>query len=450
VRPPLPPLVETVERGGRAGLRYNFHPGQLRAWQSRRRTVAVLAGTQGGKTSFGPLWLHREMQRCGPGDYLVVTPTYPLLRLKALPEFLRLFRRRLRLGDYSGLTRTFTVSEAGARQLFGRVPEEDTQVFFGHASDPDSLESATAKAAWLDEAGQKKFRLGSQEAIQRRLAIHQGRELITTTPYDLGWLKQQLWDPWQAGDPTIDVIRFDSTENPAYPPEEFERARAALPGWKFDLFYRALFTRPAGLIYDAFAHERHQVPRFSIPASWPRYLGLDFGGVNTAGIFLAEEPGTGKLYAYREYKAGNRTAAEHVAALLAGEPGMPFAVGGSGSEGHWRAEFAGAGLPVREPAVTGPDSVEVGIDRVYAAFRENGLLVVGDLVGLLDELGSYSRELDERGEPTEKIAAKESYHRLDGLRYVVGYVRGGARWAPAAEDPGNRSLVDQLPPGVWG
>src|SRR5262249_10213787 len=154
-------------------------------------------------------------------------------------------------------------------------------IYFGHATDPDSLESATAKAAWLDEAGQKKFKLGSFEAVQRRLSIHLGRALITTTPYDLGWLKQKIWDPWKAADgnhPYIDVIRFDSTENPAFPQEEFERARASLPRWKFDLYYRAIFTRPAGMIYDCFDDTVHKIPRFKIPDDWPRFLGLDFGG----------------------------------------------------------------------------------------------------------------------------------------------------------------------------
>jgi hypothetical protein len=58
----------------------------------------VLAGTQGGKTSFGPVWLWREMQLRGPGDYLVVTPTFPLLEMKALPTLLQLFRGWLGLG----------------------------------------------------------------------------------------------------------------------------------------------------------------------------------------------------------------------------------------------------------------------------------------------------------------------------------------------------------------
>src|SRR5919201_1681287 len=67
------------------------HPGQWQAWTSQRRLLVVLAGTQSGKTSFGPLWLQREISRCGAGDYLAVTITFPLLKLKMLPEFLRLF-----------------------------------------------------------------------------------------------------------------------------------------------------------------------------------------------------------------------------------------------------------------------------------------------------------------------------------------------------------------------
>ncbi len=402
------PLVEEVTRpDGSRGYAYNFHSGQEQAWDGAKRFTLVLAGTQSGKTALGPLWLHREISRRGPGDYMVVTPTYPLLNLKALTEFKAHFQRRLGLGEYSSTARTFTYHDGSVR------------VLFGYASDPDSLEAATAKAVWLDECGQKKFRLGSWEAIQRRLSIHQGRALLTTTPYDLGWLKQRLHDPWEAAGrdhPEIDVIGFSSLANPAFPRDEYERARRELPRWRFDLFYRGVFTRPAGLIYDCFLPDKHTCPRFAIRNDWPRFLGLDFGGVNTAGVFFAEDPGNGRLYAYREYHAGGRTAAQHTAELLKGEPGLPVAAGGAKSEGQWRDEFAAAGLPVHEPDVA---DVEVGINRVYGAIAAGKLFVFNDLVGLLDELGSYSREVDDAGEPTEKIEAKEQYHRLDAVRYIV-------------------------------
>ena len=47
--------------GGKLTL--SFHEGQARAWKSQRRFIFVLAGTQGGKTSWGPWWLWREIQR---------------------------------------------------------------------------------------------------------------------------------------------------------------------------------------------------------------------------------------------------------------------------------------------------------------------------------------------------------------------------------------------------
>jgi hypothetical protein len=47
--------------------------------------------------------------------------------------------------------------------------------------------------------------------------------------------------------------------------------------------------------------------------------------------------------------------------------------------------------------------------------------------GVLDELGTYSRELDDIGQPTEKIKDKEKFHLLDGLRYNVSNL-GGVLW----------------------
>jgi hypothetical protein len=421
----MPDLMEIVNEGDVARMRLNFHQGQWKAWESVKRFVVVLAGTQGGKTSFGPHWLYREIKKRGAGDYLVVTPTFQLLELKALPEFKKLFEHTLRLGRYTGSpVRKFTFSEHGEIVTFGAKQENPTHVYFGYAADPESLESATVKAAWLDEAGQKKFKLGSWEAVLRRLSLAVGRVLLTTTPYDLGWLKQKLWDKWKAGQEDIEVVRFDSTENPNFPQEEFDRARRDLPPWKFDLFYRAIFTRPAGLIYDSFQDEQ-KVPRFAIPDSWPRYLGLDFGGVNTAGLFYAAEKNdkneiTGRLFLYREYKAGGRTAKEHAAALKKGEPMIPKCVGGSHSEDQWRSEFRAGGLPVSEPDIK---NVEVGIDRVYGTHSRCEILVFDDLHGYLEEKYTYSRELDDAGEPTEKIEDKETFHFMDAERYIIGWLK---------------------------
>jgi len=396
------------------------------------------------------------MIRCGPGDYIVATPTYPLLVKKLLPEFIKVYKRWYVYGEMHAQEKRFTFSLAGCRRMWGNTYDADhlaehpTNVWFGYAADPESLESATAKAAWLDEAGQKKFKLGSWEAILRRLSLAQGRVLITTTPYDLGWLKQQIYDRAMAGNPDYDAIRFDSTENPSFPKAEMERAKRELPIWKFNMFYRGIYTRPAGMIYDCFIDEPvptgHLVKRFAIPDSWPRFLGIDFGGVNTAGVFLAQEcDGEGRrlprFVAYREYHEGGRTAKDHGAALLKGEPQRPSCVGGSKSEGQWRDEFAAGGLSVSEPDVS---DVEVGIDRVYGAFKRGELQVMDDLDGLRAELMAYSRVLDDQGEPTEAIEDKASFHHLDALRYIGTRVFGVGEAASAIVAP-DRDFYTEAP-----
>ena len=136
--------------------------------------------------------------------------------------------------------------------------------------------------AWLGECGQNGFRLASYEEILGRLSIHQGRVLLTSRPYTLGWMKQLLWDPWQAAKrnhPTIDIINFRSIDNPAFPKDEYYRVKKMMPPWRFSMLYDGLFSRPAGLIYGSFDEARHKIPRVAIPPEWPRFLGLDFGGV---------------------------------------------------------------------------------------------------------------------------------------------------------------------------
>lgn len=403
-------------------LKFRFHKYQKKAMKARQRFILLLGGTQSGKTSFGPAWLHREIVLRGAGDYLAVAPSYPLMQKKMLPEFLRFFETTLGLGDYKKADKVFIVSEQGEIVLFGKKQKTPTMIYFGHAQDPDALESATAKAAWLDECGQTKFKLASFEAIVRRLSLFMGRVLMTTTPYNLGWLKQKFWDVWQAGLGKLQslcVISFPSIANPSFPKEEFERARRDLPRWKFDMFYRAIFTRPAGMIYDCYDETKHVVKRFPIPDDWQRYLGMDFGGVNTAGVFIAKDPENGKQYAYREYKAGGRTSAQHAAMLKAGEPYVPRTYGGAKSEQQWRDEFSAAGLPIITPPVA---DVEVGINRVYGAFANDQLFIFEDLYGLRDDISTYSRKLDDLGQPTEAIEEKNIFHLGDALRYIMSYL----------------------------
>lgn len=404
-------------------LRFFPHLHQQKILDARARFLLMLAGTQGGKTSLEPLWLYREMAERGPGDYLVVGPTFQLLDKKCIPEFRRLFEHTLKVGRYVGSPgHILHVSDDGARRLFGNKYDSltPTRILFGYANDPESLESATAKAAVLDEAGQKKFKVGAWQAIQRRLALHQGRALLATSLYAWNWLKD-LTDKAAHGDPNYALVQFDSTANPSYPVEEYERARRELPGWLFEMLYRGRFERPAGLIYDCVT-DKNLRRRAALPESWKRYIGLDFGAVNTAAVVVAEDPQTRVRIIEHAYKPGRRNIREHVAALKRLCPNPVRVVGGSWSEDEWRDDFAHAGLGIYPPPIK---DVEVGIQRTYAEFSAGRLVLFDDLVDLRDELQTYGRELDEQGKPTDKIEDKEEYHLLDALRVLMAQLVGG-------------------------
>lgn len=402
----------------------SLHPGQTRVWDSDRRFVFMLAGTQGGKTSFGPWWLYREIYGFGDkpgrgaGDYLAVTSTFDLFKLKMLPALLDVFVRILGIGRWW----------AGDRVIELRPPDGDFaarrsddpmwgRIILRSATAESGLESATAKAAWLDEVGQDDFTLEAWQAVLRRLSLAQGRVLGTTTLYNTGWLKSEVYDPWRDGDPDFDVVQFASVLNPAFPEREFERARIHLPDWRFAMFYKGEFARPAGLIYGDFT-DAMLVDPFHIPLDWRRIVGVDFGGANTATVWLAEDPKTGIWYAYRESLEGGLSSAEHAEKVRAGlEAVYEYRVlGGAPSETQHRMDWRAGGLPVDRPEVS---DLEAGIGRVIGLIRADRFRVFRPLKGLRDELGSYRRKLDDAGLPTENIVDKRTFHRLDALRYAV-------------------------------
>ncbi len=429
-----PPIQQRVtNEAGEPGLRLNLHPGQRQALDSPARIVAVIAGGRSGKTVLGPIWLHQQMLDKGPGDYLIAAPNYPLLDKAAGPEIDAYFGSLLGLGTLRRSPMQFVFSPAGCKRLWGHVPDRQPRILFSHATDPDTLEAMSAKAAWLDEAGQAKFRLASWEAVQQRLSVDQGRALITTKPYTLGWLYSRVYQPWLAAQkagqahPEIDVINFGSAANPAFPREELARARAALPPWKYLMHYMGQFQRPAGLIYGCFGPAAHVVDDFKLPPDWLRYGGLDFGGTNTAGILVARRPRDEAYFVYSEYHAGHMTARQHAEALgrqlrfswspASGErePRCQKWVGGSWSEDHWRREFAAAGLAVHPPPI---NDVHVGIGRVYAMIQTGRLYIMRRCKHLIDDLQSYAYVVDDEGNPLEEIDDKASWHRLDALRYL--------------------------------
>jgi hypothetical protein len=397
-----------------------LHRGQSPAWRSVARFPFISAGTQGGKTSFGPWWLMREIDRCGEGDYLAVTASYDLFKLKMLPEMRIVFENVLGWARYWAGEKVMELKDPKTGAFRAKRADDPMwgRIILRSAQSSGGLEAATAKAAWLDECGQDEFTLEDWEAVQRRLSLAEGRALGTTTPFNLGWLKTEVYDAWKAGDSDFEVINFPSTVNPAFPQREYDRMKNKMQDWRFGMFYDGVFTRPAGLIYAAFT-DAMVVKPFPIPLSWPRRVGVDFGGANTATIWLAQNPDTSVWYAYHETLEGGKTSKEHAESAQALAEGCENVqgFGGARSEGQQRLDWKEGGFRLAEPPVS---DVESGIDKVTELIKSGVFRVFSTLKGLRDELGSYKRKIDPATqEATDEIQNKRNFHRLDGLRYAV-------------------------------
>jgi hypothetical protein len=396
----------------------NLHPGQSLAWQSTARFVVMSAGTQSGKTCFEPDWLRREINTCGEGDYLVLTATFPLLELKLLPEFRYVFETAFRLGEYLDSKKMLQFHHVAAHGTAKII--DKTRIIFGSATHPESVESATAKAAVLDEAGQKQFLLGTWEAAQRRLSLSQGRALFGTTLYNSGWFINDIYEPAARGVQGYELIQFDSTMNPAFPEVEYQREQAILPPWKFAMFYRGKYLRPAGLVFDCFSETEDIIDRFEIPKNWFIHVGHDFGTANPAAMFYAQDPGTGQFYAFHEYLPGaGHSVYEHVQEFKQITAGYNVV---SRSGGNWTTEeeirqaYTSQGWQISKPRWKEPQKQ---YELVYGMNKLHKVKVFRDLRHYIDQKTSFSYQLDDRYNPTDKYEDEASQHLLAAERYIL-------------------------------
>ena len=398
-----------------------FHYYQRLAWGKDDVIIAICAGWQSGKTVTLPHWLKREIHRRGPGDYGAFSSTYRLLSRKFLPELKKAFRD---LAEFRAGDQQFVFTVAGNKLIHG--PEwtgEPTIIQLGHAENPDSLESATLKAVVWDECGQRLVPKQSFDTVVSRLMVNRGRMCLASKPYESGWFERLVTGKGDG----VGVVSFPSWANPENPQKDdvyWDRLRADMATWRFTMQYEGVFTMPAGLIYDCFDWELNTCDDFDV-SNLSMHPGMDFGKVNTAGLVVADDRATGVLYVIGEYHAGKkRDYPEHVTSMRlltrewgGNKPLQPGAGGNKHGEDGWREAYRKHGLPLDEP----PESnIEVQIQNVYSLMKQRKIKFFRrGAAETISDVQHFSREVDEDGVVTDKIADEAKWHRLAALRYVV-------------------------------
>ncbi len=374
-------------------IQVHLHKGQARAYDSKARFVGVISGIGAGKTYFGKVWLAREITQNPQGDFLVVSPSYPMLQRIILPQT-KDFLDKVFQGEYKISERTYYLPQGN-------------RVFFGSADKPLSLEGVHVSGVWMDEAGQMKRE--AWDVALRRTSLKKGRVLLTTTPYNLNWLKTDFFDRWERGDSDYDVIQFPSTLNPAFPKDEFERAKNTLPEWKFEMFYMGRFAQPEGLIYKDFDAD-NLVDAFPIPDGWRKIAGLDWGYNNPTAVLWMAIDNDGNIFIYKEYYKSGKLPSE-VALDIQEEAVEKIYCDPSNPAGIEILKRDGL------PAIPADNKVKEGIAKVIELIKSKRLKVFKGLVNFMDEIGSYTW-VEKLGKFTDE-PLKEYDHLMDAMRYAI-------------------------------
>ncbi len=372
-----------------------LHEYQAKAFESQARFIGLIAGTGGGKTFFGPIWLLKQVRDYPQDSFFVIAPTFPLFNRTTLPEFRKRFDYEPEIrGEYKEQKREYRLGSGGI-------------VYFGSADRPDSLEGGQVKAAWIDEAGQ--IKLASWQAIQRRLGVKMGQCLLTTTPYSLNWLKTEFYDLWKKGDKDYDVIQFRSIDSPYYPKQEYERARHTIDRRIFDMRYDAQFRKMAGLVYVEFTDRNIKEPK---NIKFKRIVaGVDWGFYpDPCAIVLHGEDDQGRIWVFYEYYELRKTPDDikDKAVELNEEYEIETFWCGHDEPGNIQM-FRDAGLDARKNEV---QSVNEGQGAVVALIKNKALFVSKKCPNWLDEVETHHY-------PEGKDKPSGPEHALDATRYAI-------------------------------
>ena len=389
---------------------FTLHEKQDKIMDSAARFIGAVSGIRGGKTTIGAIWLLNRInldRTAGRyGDYLICAPTNKILDQSTLPKFKEFFPK-----DW-GVWR----EQKSYFELVWNRPGSDNvpcRIFVRSMDEPDSIEGMDALAAWADEVG--KMKSGAWINIQGRLSVHQGPCILTTTPYAMNWFYSDIVKMANSGDKDYEVITWASSDNPAFPKEEFERARKTLPKAIFERRYLGKWTRLEGLVYPEFDEEEHIVEPFPIPDNWLRFGGMDFGYNNPNAILsIAEDPDSHVFYVFDEFYHSEtllKTLAEYIKTknlsyILADTQSSQLIVE--------LQKFYGC-TNVKEAEKT----ISIGTERVRSLLAEGRLKFFRNKCShTIDEILEYHyRPSTESNGESEKPVAKKN-HAMDALRYA--------------------------------
>jgi hypothetical protein len=390
---------------------FPLHAGQRDVLNAHARFKLALAGTGGGKTALGPIWLMQQIAENPGGLWLVVAPTYQIMARATAPTLVSTFAGTDFEGRYVESRNRYYLPDGGTIWLLS-------------ADEPQSLEAGQFDGAWVDEAGQISY--DAWIALQGRVGQKQAPILLTTTPYGRNWLYKEFYLRFLQHDPDYYVRQWASFLNPCYPKAEYDRAKRSMAPQRAAMRYDGEFVKMMGLVYPDF--EECKCEPFHPPEEARRVGGLDFGWNDPFAALAAwvYEDTQGSEVIYIDYERYKRFTPlkKHVLALPKdtrwfADPSRPDSI----------RELRSADVVVNKAK----NSILVGVDAVNTRIYEGTLLIADHCRAVFAEANEY--RYPEKDDETKGDRPVDGFnHALDALRYLVmGVDYGAVASSPEAE-----------------
>ena len=386
----------------------SVHKKQGEVLKFNTQFCAAIAGVRGGKTFIGAMWAAGKFASC-EGNGIITAPTYKMLNQSTMDTFFTMFP-------------SYRQYHKKQEQVIEFPPNKHTgvikKIFLRSMEDPNTLAGITADWIWGDEAGLYPV-LGWHE-LRSRVSLTKGQILFTTTPYNMGWLYQDFFQPWQNGeDKDLTVITWRSVDNPFFPRDVYDKERVRLSPQEFKKRYEGEFSQMEGLVYNL---QSWNLVDPSVMVGEYTIGGVDWGWHNPAAITVVKYA-KGSFTVVDEWYETNKTTGEIITAMqqMQAKWGVNRWYADSASPEKVQDANTNTGMYVVGYSKQ-KDSISQGTSTLRQLMNENRLFVFRGLKNTISEFNSYAY-------PEERIDGKvndeplpKNNHIMDALRYaIMGY-----------------------------
>ena len=373
-------------------------PRQFDALNFETQFGAAVAGVQSGKTFLGAHWAGKKITEFPQGTGIIIAPTYNILRQATLKKFFDTFPE---------LRQYFKEQKGEIHLPPGGI------IYVRSADKPLGIEGITANWIWLDEGGMTSVLTWT--VCRSRVSMTGGQILITTTPYNMGWLYKDFYIPCRNGnDKSLSFFTWRSIDNPYFSKDFYDAEMRRLRPEEFARRYGGEFKKMTGLVYDLPEEQIVGLLDKNIKTE-ARIIGVDWGFRNPSAItvlYLRDNA----WYNVDEWKQAERTTAEiiqvlknklseHKATALYPDPAEPDRL----------EECRRAGLPVME---TNKD-IKGGISHIQQLIREKRFFITNNCKETLDEASMYHYPEPQENKPDKDEPEKLNDHLMDAMRYAI-------------------------------